>query len=154
MLPADTQSSIGLNHKADRRFGSAFLRLGPRRLFARPSHIMVDRDARRSQAGQQHCSYRCRIKSEFFSVRRMSFGSLQSDRKIQMLAKVFDDAVNLFLSHVCESLCFFSTPHHFKVKAAGRGQDWRRPQVIFVVVTPDQTKHRLAPCPYSNNPAN
>ena len=89
-------------------FGSAFFALGPRRLFARPGHIMVDRDTCRSQAGQQHCSYRCRIKSEFFSVRRMSFGSLQSDRKIQMLAKVFDDAINLFLSHVCETLCFFS----------------------------------------------
>src|ERR687895_307946 len=37
---------------------SRVLRLGPRRLFARPGCRVVDRDTRRTQPGQQYSSYR------------------------------------------------------------------------------------------------
>ena len=63
---------------------------------------MVDRDACRSQAGQEYGSYRCGIESDILGVWRKGLAALQSDRQVQLVAKVFDDAINLFLSHVSE----------------------------------------------------
>ena len=64
------------------------LRLGPRRLFARPGCLVVDRDTRRTQPGQQYSSYRGRIESNILGVWWMCLAALQSERQVQLLAKV------------------------------------------------------------------
>src|SRR4029077_13481223 len=66
--------------------------------------FVVDCHACRSQAGQQNCPYRGRIESNILSFWRMRFGALQSHRQVQMLAKMFDDAIDLLVGHAL-SLC-------------------------------------------------
>src|SRR6478735_6239095 len=55
------------------------LRLGPRRLFARPGCLVVDRDTRRTQPSQQYSSYRGRIESNILGVWWMCLTALQSE---------------------------------------------------------------------------
>jgi hypothetical protein len=71
------------------------LRLGPRRLFGRPGRLVVDRDTRRTQPGQQYSSYRGRIESNVLGVWWMCFTALQSERQVQLLAKVLNDEIDL-----------------------------------------------------------
>ena len=78
---------------------SRVLRLGPRRLFARPGCLVVDRDTRRTQPGQQYSSYRGRIESNILSVWWMCIAALQSERQVQLLAKVLNDEIDLIVSH-------------------------------------------------------
>src|SRR5882724_7460297 len=75
------------------------LRLGPRRLFVRPGCLVVDRDTRRTQAGQQYSSYRGRIESNILGVWWMCLAALQSERQVQLLAKVLNDEIDLIVSH-------------------------------------------------------
>src|SRR6266446_2387934 len=78
---------------------SRVLRLGRRRLFARPGCLVVDRDTRRTQPGQQYSSYRGRIESNILGVWWMCFAALQSERQVQLLAKVLNDEIDLIVSH-------------------------------------------------------
>ena len=78
---------------------SRVLRLGPRRLFARPGCLVVDRDTRRTQAGQQYSSYKGRIESNILGVWWMCLAALQSERQVQLLAKVLNDEIDLIVSH-------------------------------------------------------
>ena len=82
-----------------RGFCPAVLRLGPRRLFARPGCLVVDRDTRRMQPGQQYSSYRGRIESNILGVWWMCLAALQSERQVQLLAKVLNDEIDLIVSH-------------------------------------------------------
>src|SRR4029077_5020986 len=75
------------------------LRLGPRRLFARPGCLVVDRDTRRTQPGQQYSSYRGKIKYNIPGVWWMCLAVLQSERQVQLLAKVLNDEIDLIVSH-------------------------------------------------------
>jgi hypothetical protein len=58
-------------------------------------------DARQSKSGQQGGPYRSRIESKILDVRGKDFGlrSLQPDRHVQLLAKVVDSAIDLFVGH-------------------------------------------------------
>ena len=78
---------------------SRVLRLGPRRLFARPGCLVVDRDTRRTQPGQQYSSYRGSIESNILGVWWMCLAALQSERQVQLLAKVLNDEIDLIVSH-------------------------------------------------------
>jgi hypothetical protein len=78
---------------------SRVLRLGPRRLFARPGCPVVDRDTRGTQPGQQYSSHRGRIESNILGVWWMCFAALQSERQVQLLAKVLNDEIDLIVSH-------------------------------------------------------
>jgi hypothetical protein len=60
---------------------------------------MVDRDTRRTQAGQQYSSYRGRIESNILGVWWMCLAALQSERQVQLLAKVLNDEIDLIVSH-------------------------------------------------------
>ncbi|MEH2688398.1 hypothetical protein DXU04_26270 [Bradyrhizobium diazoefficiens] len=82
-----------------RQLPSRVLRSGPRRLFARRGCLVVDRDARRTQPGQQDSSYRGGIKSNILGVWWMCLAVLQSERQVQLLAKVLNDAIDLIVSH-------------------------------------------------------
>ena len=61
---------------------------------------MVDRDTRRTQPGQQYSSYRGRIESNILGVWWMCLAALQSERQVQLLAKVLNDKIDLIVSHV------------------------------------------------------
>jgi hypothetical protein len=87
---------------------SRVLRLGPRRLFARPGCPVVDRDTRGTQPGQQYSSHRGRIESNILGVWWMCFAALQSERQVQLLAKVLNDEIDLIVSHDLLFL-FFAT---------------------------------------------
>ena len=78
---------------------SRVLRLGPRRLFARPGCLVVDGGTRRTQPGQQYSSYRGRIESNILGVWWMCLAALQSERQVQLLAKVLNDKIDLIVSH-------------------------------------------------------
>ena len=60
---------------------------------------MVDRDTRRTQAGQQYSSYSGRIESNILGVWWMCLAALQSERQVQLLAKVLNDEIDLIVSH-------------------------------------------------------
>ena len=64
---------------------SRVLRLGPRRLFARPGCLVVDGGTRRTQPGQQYGSYRGRIETNILGVWWMCLAALQSERQVQLL---------------------------------------------------------------------
>jgi hypothetical protein len=92
---------------------SRALHLGPRRFFARLAWFVVDCHACRSQAGQQNCPYRGRIESNILSFWRMRLGALQSHRQVQMLAKMFDDAIDLLVGHCSQPLLTRCLPGRF-----------------------------------------
>src|SRR3954453_3294707 len=75
------------------------LRLGPRRLLARPGCLMADRDTRGTQPGQQYSPYRGRIQSNVLGVWWMCLAVLQSERQVQLLGKVLNDEIDLIVSH-------------------------------------------------------
>jgi hypothetical protein len=62
---------------------------------------MVNGDARQSESGQQGGPYGSRIESKILDVRGKDFGlrSFQPDRYMQLLAKMVDNAIDLFLGH-------------------------------------------------------
>ena len=62
----------------------------------------MDRYAGHMQAGQQYSPYGCGMESEILGVWRIGFRTFQSDRYVQLLAKVFDDAIHLIIGHVFE----------------------------------------------------
>ena len=78
---------------------SRVLRLGPRRLFASPGCLVVDRDTRRTQPSQQYSPYRGGIESNILGIWWMCLAALQSERQMQLLAKVPNDEIDLIVSH-------------------------------------------------------
>ena len=77
---------------------------GPRWLIARLFLPGLMRNARQIQAHLQNGSDRGRVESELFGVGRENLGALQSDRQVQLLAKMLDDAIDLFVGH-CSFPC-------------------------------------------------
>src|SRR4051812_24145040 len=70
-----------------------------RRLFARPGCRVVDRDTRRTQPGQQYSSYKGSFKSNILGVWWMCLAVLQSERQVQLRAKVLNDEIDLIVSN-------------------------------------------------------
>jgi hypothetical protein len=62
--------------------------------------LVNDSDAGQLQAGSQDSIHRSEIESNVLCVWWMSLAALKSDRHVQLLAKVLDDAADLIVCHV------------------------------------------------------
>jgi hypothetical protein len=62
--------------------------------------LVDDSNAGQLQAGSQNSVYRSGIESNVLSVWWMGLAALQSDRQVQLLAQVLDDAVDLIVCHI------------------------------------------------------
>jgi hypothetical protein len=56
-------------------------------------------DAGQFQTGSQHSVYRSAIKSNILGVWWMGLAALQSNRQVQLVAQMLDDAVDLIVCH-------------------------------------------------------
>jgi hypothetical protein len=62
--------------------------------------LVDDSNASQLEAGSQNRVYTSGIESNVLGVWWMGLTALQSDRQVQLLAKVLDDAVDLIVCHV------------------------------------------------------
>jgi hypothetical protein len=66
---------------------------------------LSDTDAGQFQTRSQYSGYRSGIKPNVLGVWWMGFAALQSNRQVQLLAQMSDDAVDLIVCHVLLTPC-------------------------------------------------